>query len=49
MELAHALGRLDVNGVLLLVGRGYVPGDKAENPDLIRHGAPFSVLPYRNA
>jgi hypothetical protein len=33
MELSHALGGLDVNGVLLLVGRGYVSGDKAEKPD----------------
>src|ERR1700720_1436711 len=34
MDLSHALGGLDVNGVLLLVGRGYVSGDKAEKPDV---------------
>ena len=34
MEFAHALGGLDVNRVLLLVGRGYIPGDKAEKPDV---------------
>ena len=34
MEFAHALGGLDVNRVLLLVGRGEIPGDKAEQPDV---------------
>ena len=34
MELPHALGGLDVDRVLLLVGRGYIPGDKAEQPDV---------------
>jgi hypothetical protein len=34
MELPHALGGLDVNRVLLLIGRGYVSGDKAEKPDV---------------
>lgn len=34
MELAHALGGLDVNRVLLLVGGGYISGDKTEQTDM---------------
>ena len=34
MQLAHALGGLDVDRVLFLVGRGLIPGDEPEQPDI---------------
>src|SRR5208337_1983242 len=34
MELAHALGGLDINRVLFLVGRGCIPGDEPKKPDV---------------